>query len=131
MAKYYSASRSSSLAVFSLICSWAREALCVPLPKGSAVVTSLCWSQASSPFRTYFAKACFRYGPRIGAFLPTYVVAMLEVDVEAFKRCALRTLQLQEPEVGPESLALRTNNLRTRSAKKRSCESTDKLSWTG
>ena len=56
---------------------------------------------------------------------------MLEGDVEAFKRCALRTLQLQEPEVGPETLSLRSTDLRTRSAKKMSCESTDKLSWTG
>lgn len=66
-----------------------------PLLVDAAVATSLCWSQASSPFRTYLAKACFREGPRIGAFLPTYVVAMLYDKVEAFKARALRFARLQ------------------------------------
>ena len=64
-----------------------------------------------------------RYGPRIGAFLPTYVVAMLEFEIEAFERCALRSSRIQEPGTGPESLLLRSTGVYTRSAKQRSCES--------
>jgi hypothetical protein len=39
---------------------------------------------------TDLAKACFRYGPRIGAILLVYIVAMLEGEAELFEARGLR-----------------------------------------